>query len=368
MEIIATIKKRTPDKTFVNKIVKLYNTDGSLVKKYVINHFRNIEQKVRNKIDLDENINEKIHIIPEEKKVDSNLENLLKSKLQILDIDKNEHSGLKTDQVTASILSNDFNNEDIKIQVKGNDTNENAYLTQINNIDKELTNNEKRENLIEYLKSCEIRGIEVHNSRIQIDNEYYKIIDNLADSNCLFYCMSIFLYGTDKHHCDIRQRIVNYVVENWESLKVQLLCTCVEEEYVYKDSADYYNVMSKNKTYGTDFEMAMFYQIYQKQLHIFEKKKGKLVLNKISNEDEEYTEIYRILMTGDQRSGHFLCLINSKMFDDIHINNNIPINDENSTKKGDLVNSDQNNLSSHSNEALATKTFDLLKLKKGEKK
>ncbi|KAL7289394.1 hypothetical protein TKK_0016594 [Trichogramma kaykai] len=33
-ENIAKIKKRTPDKTFVNKVVKLWNTDGSLLKKY----------------------------------------------------------------------------------------------------------------------------------------------------------------------------------------------------------------------------------------------------------------------------------------------------------------------------------------------
>lgn len=98
-------------------------------------------------------------------------------------------------------------------------------------------------------------------------NTDFEIIPIGSDGNCLFSTLSCVIYETQDMHTVIRKRIVEYVKNHWVEEKATLDASCVEYHYV--DVDHYVSVMGADKTYGTDFELGIFSQIYEKIIYLW---------------------------------------------------------------------------------------------------
>ncbi len=93
---------------------------------------------------------------------------------------------------------------------------------------------------------------------------YFKRKSIIADGNCLFRAASLFLYGYQDYHQDLRMNVVRYIRENWNDLK----SFAVLDDHL-SSAAEYCKNMSRSKTYGTSLESLALSEIYQITFHIY---------------------------------------------------------------------------------------------------
>ena len=91
----------------------------------------------------------------------------------------------------------------------------------------------------------------------------------IGDGNCLFRCFSYFLYNSKNFHMRVRNSVVQNVMVNWKNYKFHI----VGSEYYDKviNSNDYFELMSKNTTYGSEVEIKSFVEVYNVETKIYMK-------------------------------------------------------------------------------------------------
>lgn len=101
----------------------------------------------------------------------------------------------------------------------------------------------------------------------QLEFERVKII---GDGHCLFRCMSMVLWGHQDFHSEIRKTLVHHVVSNWEEYCHFVISTHGDS---FNSPHKYVSFMGdeKKRTYGTEFEISIFCQVYQRNIRLFRK-------------------------------------------------------------------------------------------------
>ena len=135
-----------------------------------------------------------------------------------------------------------------------------------------------------------------------------RVIPITGDGNCLFRSLSYGYYGSEEEHKSIRKEIVHYVTNNWEDFVEQLSATCVENRYI--SAEDYEKRMSKDGEYGTDFELAMFVNLYETKVILYMLTEDKKFVKTgtfipLGSEEMETQNFFKLLFSGNKRSGHF---------------------------------------------------------------
>ena len=136
--------------------------------------------------------------------------------------------------------------------------------------------------------------------------EKLRVIPIVGDGNCLYRALSYALYGNQIYHVQIRQNITNYVCDNYDIYEQSLNATCFD--YPYKDAEHYKKHMGAEGILGTDFQVAMFANLYEIKIQLYR-------MNETSGYEQSYQfdpidspdvkPVIKILFTGDKRDGHF---------------------------------------------------------------
>ncbi|KAL7295880.1 hypothetical protein TKK_0010925 [Trichogramma kaykai] len=287
-------------KNYIRKINKLWKDENSRVRMYVIDQFE--KKKVVTNLIVNNNdnngklINDRENIVEE-----LNDENELNS--------QSSHGNFSNTYIEEKKVENDqVENIDDYVAKKCNEKNENVFeeecswSTDLKNPRKNIA--ERNENLCQYLKSCDSNDIPLHTNIEEIENEFYRIIDNRGAGNCLFYVMSLFLYGTDEFFNDIRILIVNEAIKNWENVKKKHAWSWNIKKFM--DPSKYESLMSQNKYYGTDFEIFIFNKIYKVPIHIYFKYSDGSISTLGRYEAEGNSEPLKILMITAENNENIL--------------------------------------------------------------
>lgn len=72
----------------------------------------------------------------------------------------------------------------------------------------------------------------------------------IPDGNCLFRCFSYFLYNNEHYFHNVREVIVNYVVEHWDVYQYFIIGKNYYPNISSKN--DYRIYMIQNAVYGTE--------------------------------------------------------------------------------------------------------------------
>lgn len=168
-------------------------------------------------------------------------------------------------------------------------------------------------------------------------------IENLGGGNCLFLAMSSVIYGSEINHESIRYRIVNYVINNWETEKIS-----VQNVHDITDRQAYAKFMSISRgncvTFGTEYEAIIFSRIFSKPIKILRKSREhethyeQLLDNDLNNNNEQY--IY-FLHSGSpkDRTGHYRLLTEKPHLTTTQSTNyNIHFNEDNAQKPDVITN------------------------------
>ncbi len=138
----------------------------------------------------------------------------------------------------------------------------------------------------------------------------FNIENVIGDGNCLFRAISLFLYGHENCHGEIRKEVVKYTAEHWETLKSFIF---IDDDNL-KSKQNYLKYMSTDGVFGTSLELHVISLIRRLQIFIFNRKKVNPKLKKIIFEDKAtiigkggYKCIY-LLLVGNNESGHFQLL------------------------------------------------------------
>ena len=107
-------------------------------------------------------------------------------------------------------------------------------------------------------------AIECRNRKNENANNQISIIDVQRDGNCLFRCLSKWLFKTEDHHDEIRQITVKQIEKSMEFYKSQI------DINRFKDINGYLKSMIKEGEWGDDVIMSAFSEAYN--CNIFAKK------------------------------------------------------------------------------------------------
>lgn len=124
----------------------------------------------------------------------------------------------------------------------------------------------------------------------------HTIVPIRKDGACLFGTLSYLMYGTQMFAQDIREEIVNHVVNNWEEFKVS---THNEVGYNYTNPIAYTSAMTSSSTWGSMCELIAAGQLYRYRLEVYENNEIYATSGNVGN------PIRRLRFTGDRSGGHF---------------------------------------------------------------
>ena len=126
------------------------------------------------------------------------------------------------------------------------------------------------------------------------------------DGNYLYRVLALHLFEDEELHQNIRKNIVQYTVENWIENVDLLNSTCVGR--TYKNAADYENIMSKIKEYGTDYELGVFVTLNKVDIHVYQIIDKKIELKMPLRYHQKSVGELHITFSGNERSGHWMML------------------------------------------------------------
>lgn len=130
-----------------------------------------------------------------------------------------------------------------------------------------------------------------------------RLISIQGDGNCLFRSVSYCLFRTQRWHREIRLKVVDRIVKDWELYKHFIIG---DNSYgvAVRDATDYYNIMSVDGRYGGHVELHCVSQIYPKYTFI------------VHMDDNSNTLVYgqgrkkkQLLFSGNLGSGHYSVLL-----------------------------------------------------------
>lgn len=131
--------------------------------------------------------------------------------------------------------------------------------------------------------------------------------ETIGDGSCLFRAVSLYLYGNQDHHEQLRQDSIKYIEENWSELKNHILL----DNNKNPNKRNYCRQMRKTSTYGTSIEILALSEIYQINFHVYS------IRNIINTKTIEiidpptiiskrpHNKIINLLLIGNPAAGHF---------------------------------------------------------------
>lgn len=152
-------------------------------------------------------------------------------------------------------------------------------------------------------------GTSSDNGTVRTGNESGKRFlrsDIVGDGSCLFRAISLYLYGSQDQHQQIRMSTTNYIHDNWPALKIYV----VTNDERSKDAQTYCQYMSQNSTYGTSLEIHAISENYYLNICVYlrqEKTHQKKIIihdNPIRFEKSSNKTVH-LLLTGNPENGHF---------------------------------------------------------------
>lgn len=153
---------------------------------------------------------------------------------------------------------------------------------------------------------------------VQVDKKIYTVVDVLGDGNCLYRCFAYCIDNNENNHAEYRKKVVDYVFDNFEQEKERLLINRIFEDKDirsrrYKSATNYRDAMGRTGEFGTDFEAAIFAEIYHVHLTLFRENPTTKIINKsISNELKSSDKTLNLMLRADQLSGHWVVLEDKK--------------------------------------------------------
>lgn len=139
--------------------------------------------------------------------------------------------------------------------------------------------------------------------------ELNAIVFMCGDGSCLFRSLSYGLFKNQDFHNIVRRVVVSFVFENWGVYVERLTATNVEKKY--ETAKEYLEDMQRDGVFGTDFEIAVFSNIFKITVNIYRiDEENSLYLFYSTNTDPEYKEEINIFFSGGERAGHFDIICN----------------------------------------------------------
>lgn len=124
----------------------------------------------------------------------------------------------------------------------------------------------------------------------------HTIVSIIGDGACLFRAISYCIYGDQLLAREMREQIVEHVVDNWEEFAV---LSCDRFGNNYASAADYFADMSLLHTYGSLCELVAAGQIFP---FVFEVYRNGVLYAKFGN---DANPVFKLRFTNDLSSGHF---------------------------------------------------------------
>ena len=129
------------------------------------------------------------------------------------------------------------------------------------------------------------------------------------DGNCLFNAISLYMYGFQTYHKQIREEAVQYVKEHWNELKDHIVESDPAKQV--QNQSQYCARMEKSGTYGTSVELLAIAETQNLNIYVHtsnEDVKGEEFTpsekpTRISKRD--YGQNVHLLLIGNKESGHF---------------------------------------------------------------
>ncbi|CAG9760953.1 unnamed protein product [Ceutorhynchus assimilis] len=108
-------------------------------------------------------------------------------------------------------------------------------------------------------------GQKDNNPATSLDNpKTYTLSDIVGDGSCLFRAVSMYLYGHQKCHEQLKKIALGYIKENWSVLQDHAL---IENDRM-RDIEIYYENMKKTSVYGTSLEILALSETLSINFHI----------------------------------------------------------------------------------------------------
>ena len=103
-----------------------------------------------------------------------------------------------------------------------------------------------------------------------ITDDKYNIIDVEPDGNCYYRCLSLFLYGIEDYHSNLRQIIAFFCKEKYLIIK-NFFDTVEIRKDKYIDLEKYIDLIAIDKTWATELDITMSSLIYSINIAIYHK-------------------------------------------------------------------------------------------------
>lgn len=92
-----------------------------------------------------------------------------------------------------------------------------------------------------------------------LENDNFEIIEEIADGNCLFRCISRQIYGVPDNHLIIRNRCVDYIKTNKDFFI----------HFIDSDFNSYCNSRRSSGIFADDIEITSACQLYSRNIEIY---------------------------------------------------------------------------------------------------
>lgn len=81
-------------------------------------------------------------------------------------------------------------------------------------------------------QACNIKMLSSNADQLKTDETvfFFFVRDVKGDGNCLFRCLSLYLYGDENEHKTIRKEIVDFVCKHWAKYKDHIEASCSPED------------------------------------------------------------------------------------------------------------------------------------------
>lgn len=143
----------------------------------------------------------------------------------------------------------------------------------------------------------------------ELETSFYRLITIRSDGSCLFGALSYILYDDQDHADYLRARIVQYVVDHWDSYRH---ATYAEDGNNYSDATVYFAEMSKHTTYGSMCELQAASDLYARKFHVY--RDGRRYTTAVptiacDNSDSDVDNYKLLYFKNNLSGGHFDVLI-----------------------------------------------------------
>lgn len=129
----------------------------------------------------------------------------------------------------------------------------------------------------------------------------------IGDGSCLFRAVSLYIYGHQNHHKQIREESLEYIDLNWSELQDYVL---IEDDQM-RNMENYKSYMAKTTTYGTSLEILALSETRKLNFHIYHKQR-RTKADEIAFKTKptliskrKHTNSIYLLLTGNPEAGHF---------------------------------------------------------------